>query len=99
MQVCDKLGSTVAVVDVGTYVEPDGWRIGNQLLPGLPGFCDYYLPTNSGGPIKELAVDIAITGRTRQRRCGSYYVRCRITFVGDCEPNTVVYGWVPAVWG
>lgn len=94
----DNYGSVIARVDVGTYVEPDNWGIGEVLKPGLAGFCDYYLPTHSGGPVKELGVNVEITGRTRQRRCGGWYVRCRITFVGDCEPDTVVKGWVPAVW-
>ena len=93
----DNYGNVIARVDVGTYVEPDGWGIGNKLNPGLEGFCPYYLPTNSGGPIKELAVRVEITGRSRQRRHGGYYVRVKVIFVGDCEPDTVVKGWVPAV--
>ena len=94
----DKYGCVITRVDVGTYVEPEGWGIGNLLKKGLDGFCQYYLPVNSGGPIKELAVNIEITGRTRQRRCGSYYVRVKITFVGDGEPDTITHGWVHSVW-
>jgi hypothetical protein len=92
-------GQVIARVDVGTYVQPDGWAIGSCLKPGLEGFCDYYLPVNSGGPIKEVAVNVEITGFTRQWRQGDYYVRVRIIFVGDGEPNTYTPGWVPAFWG
>ena len=98
-EVHDKYGSVIARVGVGTYVEPELWGIGNKLEPGLAGFCDYYLPTNSGGPIKEIAVNIEITGRTRIRRSGGWYVRAKVTFVGDGEPSTHTGGWVPAVWG
>ena len=92
-------GQVIARVDVGTHVEPEHWGIGNLLKPGLAGFCDYYLPTNSGGPVKEVAVNVTITGRTRIRRCGGYYVRVKVTFKGDGEPDTHTGGWVPAVWG
>ena len=93
-------GQVIARVDVGTYVEPEDWGIGNLLKSGLAGFCDYYLGTNSGGPIKEVAVNVTITGRKRIRRQGGYsYVRVRIEFVGDGEPSTFTGGWVPAVWG
>ena len=95
----DKFGATIATVDVGTYLEPEQWGIGNPLKKGLDGFCDYYLPTNSGGPVKEVAVNVIITGRTRIRRSGGYYVRVRIEFVGDGEPSTFTGGWIPAVWG
>ena len=94
----DKFGSVIAKVGVGTHVEPEQWGVGNVLKPGLENFCDYYLPTNSGGPIKEVAVNVEITGRTRIRRCGGWYVRVKVTFVGDCEPDVVTGGWVPAVW-
>ena len=91
-------GHVIARVDVGTHVEPEHWGIGNLLKPGLAGFCDYYLPTNSGGPVKEVAVNVTITGRTRIRRQGGYWVRVKIEFVGDGEPSTFTGGWVHAVW-
>ena len=91
-------GQVIARVDVGTYVEPEKWGIGNLLKPGLAGFCDYYLPTNSGGLIKELAVNVTITGRKRVHRQGSYWGRVKVTFVGDGEPDVTTGGWVHAVW-
>ena len=82
-------------IQVGTYVEPDGWGIGAVLEKGLEGFCPFYLPTHSNGPIKHLAVTVEVTGRVPRRRCGGYYARVRIVFVGDGEPDVVHGGWVP----
>ena len=94
----DNHGQVIARVDVGTYVKPDGWTYGSVLKPGLNGFCDYYLPTNSGGPIKEIATNIIVTGRQRRRVMGDWFVRAKIIFVGDGEPNTETSGWVAANW-
>lgn len=91
----NEYGQVIARLGIGTYVKPDGWHIGNVLKKGLDGFCDYYLLTNNN-VIKELAVNVEITGRTRRRISGDYYVRVKITFVGDCEPDTVSGGWIPA---
>ena len=81
-------------VKVGTYVEPENWTCGDLLEEGLPGFCDFYLPTHCGGPIKHVAVNVVITGHMPHRRLGTFYRRVRITFVGDGEPNTVTGGWI-----
>lgn len=85
-------------IKVGSYIKPDGWAYGELLKPGLDLFCPFYLPTNSGGPIKELAVKVEITGRIPRRIMGGYYLRVRITFIGDCEPDTVVGGWTTYKW-
>lgn len=80
---------------VGHFVYPDGWNgISGVLKPGLEGFCPFYITTNSNGPIKELACRIEITGRTWQRRGGISVVRCKITFVGDCEPDVICGGYI-----
>lgn len=78
---------------VGTYVKPDGWAFGERLTEG-DSFSTFRLPTGSGGPIKSLAVEVEVTGRTIQRKWDMRLVRCKITFVGDCEPDTVVRGWL-----
>ena len=85
-------------IKVRTVIRPDGWPLGGILKPGLAGFCQFYLPTNSDGPIKELAVNVEVTGRTPQKREGSYHIRIKITFVGDGEKDTVVRGWTPYQW-
>lgn len=39
-------------------------------------------------------VNLEISGYTFQRRGGDYYVRVRIIWPGDCEPDTYGSGWV-----
>ena len=82
-------------IQVGQYVWPDGWKTGNRLQEGLEGFCPFYLPTNN--PIvTSIACNVEITGRIPQKRFGDYYLRAKITFIGDGQPDTVWGGWVPA---
>ena len=57
-------------------------------------FSTFRIPTNSGGPIKSLAVEVEVTGRMPQKRLGSYYVRVKISFSGDGEPDVVCPGWM-----
>ena len=81
-------------VKLDSYVVPENWRFGNRLIPSDWDKAQFRLPTNSGGPITSLAVNVAVTGRTLQRRQGSLYVRCQIEFVGDGEPSTFAGGWM-----
>ena len=78
---------------IGRYVCPDKWSIGECLIAG-DNFSSFRLPTNNNGPIKSLAVEIKITGRTLRRVNGIRCVRVKIIFVGDCEPNQVCGGWM-----
>ncbi len=78
----------------GAYVKPDGWTMGNTLSPG-DDFSPYRLLVNSNGPIKSLAVRVDITGhRMRHTAAVGLAYRCRITFVGDGEPDVVTGGWI-----
>lgn len=96
--IAEETGVTVPVppeIKVGTYIVPEKWGvIGSCLKAGEPGFCDFYLPTNSGGPIKEVAVNVKITGRQPRWWMSDHWWRIRITFVHDGEPNTTTGGWV-----
>ena len=77
------------------YVVPDGWRgFGGRLREAGDGFSTYRLPVNSMGTIKTLAVEVKITGRDIQSRGGNWWIRVRITFVGDGEPDTTSGGWM-----
>jgi hypothetical protein len=42
---------------------------------------------------RAIACNIEITGRTFQRRKGDYWVKIRITWVGDGEPDQYSDGW------
>ena len=82
---------------VGRYIKPDGWRFGELLQKG-DNFSTFRLPTGSKFGVTSLAVEIETTGRTLQRREGEGgWVRVKITFVGDGEPDTVVRGYMK-VW-
>ena len=81
---------------IGMYLVPDGWRFGSRLEASDWDKAKFYLPTNSGGPVKAIAVNVKITGRTLQRICGDLFVRCQIEFVGDGEPSTFTGGWLKA---
>ena len=82
-------------IQIGTYVEPDGWRgWGENLEEGLAGFCDFYLTGTMTGA--SMAVTVQVTGRTVQRRKGDLWVRVQVTFVKEDEENTSTGGWVLA---
>jgi hypothetical protein len=89
--------------EIGSYVLIGNRLIGETLKAGTQfadaGFrgCQFYLPTQNGGPIRQVAVDIRVTGRTLQRRpyqADSLFVKVQIVFVGDCEPDTYADGWL-----
>lgn len=85
---------------VGSYIKLDARNIGEKLLPGddfcdsgYPG-CEFRFPLSGGGPIKSVAVNVKVTGRTIQYRQGSMWIRVQIEWVGDCEPSTYSGGWM-----
>lgn len=92
---------------VGSFVEPDLWRMGEPLvvsdwdqapfrIPTSMRAEGAFLPTPSG--FVEVAVNVEVTGRTVRRRPNRYglWVRARITFIGDGEPDQVTGGWLLA---
>lgn len=78
---------------IGSFIKPDYWPTGERLTEG-DSFSTFRIPVSSDGPIKSLAVEIQVTGRTVQRKSGNYHVRVKITFPGDGEPDTVTHGWM-----
>jgi hypothetical protein len=82
---------------VGRYVKPDGWAWGRKLEAG-DSFSTFRLPVNDLGPIKSIATEIQVTGRTLQRIAGLRVVRVKIIFPGDCAPDTVTGGWMEIPW-
>ncbi len=85
--------------EVGAVVKLDERDITEQLLDGdgwsVPGYagCDFRFPIFAG-PIKNVAVNVEVVGRTLQRRSGADWVRVKIEWVGDCEPSTFSKGWM-----
>ena len=82
----------------GRGVLVDGW---NTNCPSyledceIPEFAPLRLPSFKYDDVK-YAVRIEITGRKGQRRPydDRQWVRVKITFVGDGEPDTVSRGWM-----
>ncbi len=89
----DFWGNDVSVKE-DRYIKPDGWAYGSRIRKDEIEFATWRIPTNSGGPIESLAIEVEVTGRTLQRRQGSYYVRVKVIFKGDCEPDTTSPGWM-----
>lgn len=77
---------------IGDYLTPDNWRCGETLQAG-DNFSALRLPTCGGGPIKSLAVKVQISGRkVHWGAVRNSWVRVKITFLGDSEPDTVTHG-------
>jgi len=97
-----------AVVVVGAYLEPDRWDIGGLLMDGDDyvddGFhgCQFRLESGLARPeggYYAIAVNITITGsKVFYENVGLSFLRtkmrCKIEYVGDCEPSTFDHGWV-----
>ena len=55
---------------------------------------DFLWPVGFDGPIKAVAVNIFVTGRTIQFKHGDPVVRVKVEFVGDGEASRYVPGWI-----
>ena len=84
-------------VKVNDFLKPDGWNYGELLEKsdgfsdgGFPG-CQYRVSRQRGD--YNLAVNVMVTGK-RHFHSGSFRSRCKVEFVGDCEPSTFSGGWV-----
>jgi hypothetical protein len=88
----DYYGNDVTVRP-GRHIWPDGWSFGQNIRADEIGFATYRIPVNSGGPIRDLACEVVVTGRTIQNRYGSYYVRVMIIFKGNRTRLLVVGCW------
>lgn len=78
----------LVTVSVGDYVKLDSGRA-EWLKP-----CEWDGASFRYPGLRDVAVNVSITGRTFQYRQGFYYVRVRIEFVGDGEPSSFCGGWL-----
>ena len=81
-------------VEAGRVFEaliPCEWEAAEFRLPGV---------ADDGFALPALAVNVEVTGKAVRmdvpRLVGTPVVRARVTFVGDCEADTTVGGWVLA---
>ena len=83
---------------VGSLIWVDGWY-SNTIATKLEApdwyeeMAQFLMPSNRYDGIA-YPVNIRITGRTAQRRSGTWMVRIEIEFVKDGEPNTFGGGWM-----
>jgi len=87
---------------IGSYVVLDGIGVGKCLLEG-DTFGDWSCDFRWPNPVEAwrekhaIACNVTITGKTLQlRNGGDLYVRVRIEWVMDGEPNTHCGGWMMA---
>jgi len=91
--------SNAITVEAGKMIRVDGGNNLNyrQILKSEWDKAQFFLKSNSNGPIEAVAVNIEITGRTAQKipNCGVDAIRVKITFLvdGDGE-ETTVGGWM-----
>jgi len=83
---------------VGDFVEPDEWRIG-ETLDKADDFSDGSFPgcqfrMHSYTADADLAVNIKVTGKPHLHGYDRYKSHCKIEFVGDGEPSTFAGGWI-----
>ncbi len=82
-------------VAVGSIIQPDNWNSAHALESSNWDQAEFILPTGHDCGITHLAVNVTITGRDYVRRAGgSYWIRCRIVFVGDGTPDVRHSGWL-----
>ena len=80
---------------VGSRVQPDGWARPSWLIVSDWDKADFRLPSGNLLDI-EFAVKVSLSSRSKK----VYFegdqskVRVQIIFVGDCEPDVVVHGWM-----
>ena len=87
-------------IQIGDYVQPDGWRgMGSLLCEGDTYVDSSYRGSNyrvqSGFPGLSYPINITITGRTLNYRLfRKPAIRVKIEWVNDGEPNTDGLGWL-----
>ena len=78
----------------GMWVHPDEWKNGGgRLFESDWDKAEFRIETGSGGPIESLAVNVKLSGRKVHVDYGKK-TRVQITFVGDCEEDSITYGWL-----
>lgn len=77
------------------WVDPDSWQLGDVLYidPQKPREFQLRLKTGHAYGVTDIAVRIKVTGKRRFIR-GDWRNRCKITVVGDGEPDVVLHGYV-----
>lgn len=86
---CVRLGESLGSARIGEILHKGD----DFSCEGYAG-CDFRFPALYGGPIKDVACNVKVTGRKTTRRFGDEWVRVMVEFVGDCESSTFVKGFM-----
>lgn len=78
---------------VGAYILLDGWRPFDCLTKG-DDFSTFRIPLNSQGPIKDIAIEVEVTGKVARRFEGCYWARCAVTYPHDGGPDSYSGGFL-----
>lgn len=80
---------------VGSRVQPDGWANSSNLVASDWDKADFRLPSARFTDVA-FAVKVSMSERSKKVFCvgNQVKVRVQIVFVGDCEADTVVHGWM-----
>ena len=88
---------------VGDYVEVDDYKFGYTLRNGDEyvdcGFAGCQFRLGHWNQANGMPVNLEMSGRKARLIRGEWRYRVQITIVGDCEPDTIVYGWWLPVTG
>ena len=78
----------------GDFVKPDQWRWGEKLLPETWEGAEFRIPTTNSGPIKDLAINLKMTGRKLRFHDGGFAYRCQVEFVREDDDNVLSGAWI-----
>lgn len=87
---------------VGNWLEPDGWKLGGLLSESNWEAADFRVGSTNAFDLYSdrpagIAINLEITGRDLRYRPGrgpANWIRVRIVWVGDGEPDTFSGGWL-----
>ena len=89
----DRFNKADLTPKLGSWVTPDGWQLGGgTLVESDWNKADFRLTTSHEG--LELAVKVEVSGRKVHFTSTGSRVRVKVTFLGDCEPDTETHGWM-----
>ena len=84
--------------EIGEMIKADLWPFPEKLLEddgfkddGFPG-CQFRYKNFCSGWL--IAVNVKVTGKPHYNGLDRYKSRCKIEFVGDCQPSTFTGGWI-----
>lgn len=81
--------------ELGSVIQPDGWGLRSHLTEETWEKADFRLPSPTYTDVSS-AVKVSLSTRSKKVYFSGFEtkVRVQIIFVGDCEPDLIVHGWM-----